>query len=73
VEEFREYSSKGSQVLISSHSPDLVNALEPQELFMLKKENGYSEIKSVVKNKQIVELFDSGDKLGYLWKQGLLG
>jgi predicted ATPase len=73
VEEFREYSSKGSQVLISSHSPDLVNALEPQELFMLKKENGYSEIKSVIKNKQIVELFDSGDKLGYLWKQGLLG
>jgi predicted ATPase len=32
VEDFREYANAGGQVFISSHSPDLVNALEPQVL-----------------------------------------
>ncbi|MDR0516848.1 MAG: AAA family ATPase [Fibromonadaceae bacterium] len=73
VEEFREYANLGGQVLISSHSPDLVNTLEPAELFILKKQdNGYSEIKSVSKNKNAVKLYEAGDKLGYLWKQHLL-
>jgi len=74
VEDFREYANAGGQVLISSHSPDLVNALEPQELFILEKQtSGYSEIKPVAKSKQIVAFFNAGDKLGRLWKQKLLG
>jgi predicted ATPase len=74
VEEFREYAHAGGQVLISSHSSDLVNALEPHELFILKKQiDGYSEIKSVAGSEQIVAFFNAGDKLGRLWKQKLLG
>ena len=73
AEEFREYASKDGQVFISTHSPDFVNALEPKELFFIKKqENGYSQIKSVADDIQIVNLFNEGDKLGYLWKEGLL-
>jgi predicted ATPase len=73
AEEFREYAAQDGQVFISTHSPDLVNALEPKELFFIKKqENGYSQIKSVAEDEQIVDLFNGGDKLGYLWKQGIL-
>jgi predicted ATPase len=73
AEEFREYATQDGQVFISTHSPDLVNALEPQELFYIKKqENGYSQIKSVAEDEQIVNLFNEGDKLGYLWKEGIL-
>jgi len=72
AEEFREYAAQDGQVFISTHSPDLVNALEPQELFYIKKQdNGYSQIKSVAENEQIENLFKEGDKLGYLWKEGL--
>jgi uncharacterized protein YktA (UPF0223 family) len=37
-----------------------------------KQESGYSTIRSIAENKQIVDLFNAGDKLGSLWKQGLL-
>jgi predicted ATPase len=73
TEEFREYTFSGGQIFISTHSPDLVNALEPQELYFIKKQdNGYSRIESVADNELITNLYAAGDKLGYLWKQGLL-
>ena len=73
AEEFREYAAQDGQVFISTHSPDLVNALELQELFLIKKqENGYAQIMPVAKNEQVVQLFEAGDKLGELWKQNLL-
>ena len=73
AEEFREYAAQDGQVFISTHSPDLVNAIELQELFLIKKqENGYAQIMPVAKNEQVVKLFEAGDKLGELWKQDLL-
>ncbi|MDR1306401.1 MAG: AAA family ATPase [Treponema sp.] len=72
AEEFKEYASAGGQVFISTHSPDLVNALEPGELFFIKKQDsGYSEIKSIGENELINRMYSAGDKLGYLWKEGL--
>jgi predicted ATPase len=72
AEEFKEYASAGGQVFISTHSPDLVNALEPGELFFIKKQNsGYSEIESIKENDLINRLYNEGDKLGSLWKEGL--
>ena len=73
AEEFREYAEQGGQIFISTHSPDFVNALEPKELFFIKKqEDGYSQINSIANVEQIVNLYNEGDKLGYLWKEGLL-
>lgn len=69
AEEFRDYANRGGQVFISSHSPDFVNALEVNELFWLKKQNGYTTIKRATEDQAIVSLFKEGDKLGYLWKQ----
>lgn len=70
AEEFREYSRKGGQVFISTHSPDFLNACETEEVFWLKKSHGYTSIKSVKEDKQLMKYMEEGDKLGYLWKEG---
>lgn len=70
AEEFRDYANRGGQVFISSHSPDFVNALELKELFWLKKDKGFTTIKRASQDPVISNLFNEGDKLGYLWKQG---
>jgi len=73
VEEFRDYAETGGQVFVSTHSPDLVNALEPGEVYLLKKgDDGFSSIAHIANNEDIVSLYQSGDKMGYLWKEGLL-
>jgi predicted ATPase len=70
AEEFRDYSRRGGQVFVSSHSPDFLNALETSEVFWLVKENGYTQIKRASDNEQIKAYMDSGDRLGRLWNQG---
>ncbi|MFQ3597164.1 MAG: AAA family ATPase [Chloroherpetonaceae bacterium] len=72
AEEFRDYANRGGQVFISSHSPDFVNALEIDELFWLKKENGYTTIHRAKDDDIVRNLFREGDKLGWLWNQGYL-
>lgn len=72
AEEFREYSHKGGQVFISTHSPDFVNALEPHELFWLRKDDGKTTIEKASDNDDVVALYRDGDRLGWLWKQGYL-
>ena len=70
------FTSAGIAVIVlksninSSHSPDFVNALELDELFWLSKENGYTNIKRASNDPAIESLYNGGDKLGYLWKQG---
>ena len=71
AEEFRAYANKGGFVVISTHSPDFLNAVETEELFYLVKENGYTTIKRAKDNPQIVAYMATGDKLGRLWKEHL--
>lgn len=73
AEDFRQYANRGGQVMVSTHSPDFLNALKPEEVFYIVKRNGYSEIKCAADDEQIVAYVNEGDKLGYLWKQGFLG
>lgn len=70
AEEFRDYARRGGQVLVSTHSPDFLNAVEPDEAFWLVKVDGYTEVRRASEDKQVVEYVNDGDKLGYLWKQG---
>ncbi len=69
AEEFREYSHKGGQVFISTHSPDFVNALELDELFWLTKKDGYTLINRAKDDKIVKSLVEAGDHLGYLWNE----
>jgi hypothetical protein len=71
AEEFRDYSRRGGQVMVSTHSPDLLNAIRLEEVFWLVKKDGHSQILRARDNKQIKGYMEDGDKMGYLWKQGL--
>ena len=70
AEEFRHYARNGGQVMVSTHSPDLLNSLRLEEVFWLAKENGLSKILRAQDNSQVAAYMRDGDKLGYLWKQG---
>ena len=72
AEEFRLYAEDGGQVFISTHSPDFLNAICLEELFCLIKMDGYTKIYKASENKVIRELYEAGDLLGQLWRQGLL-
>ncbi len=72
AEEFRSYSRAGGQVLISTHSPDLVNHVELDELFWFTKKDGFSGVRRASDCPIIRNLLREGDKLGYIWKQGLM-
>jgi predicted ATPase len=72
AEEFRDYSDRGGQVFISSHSPDFVNSVEINELFWLTKEQGYSTVYRAKDDMIIRSLHKEGDQLGYLWKQNFM-
>lgn len=73
AEEFRAYAQRGGQVFVSTHSPDFLNALEVEEVFWLVKERGYTTIRRVLDDHQLVAYKKQGDQLGYLWNQGLFG
>lgn len=73
AEEFRDYSRRGGQVFISTHSPDFLNACALNEVFWLVKEKGYTVVKRASEDLQVKEYMEDGDKMGYLWKQGFFG
>lgn len=70
AEEFRNYTSRGGQVFVSTHSPDFLNAMELDEVCWLVKRHGYTEIFRAKDHAQIAAYMAEGDQLGYLWKQG---
>ena len=71
AEEFRAYAHQGGLVLVSTHSPDFLNAIELEELFYLVKDGGYTTICRAKDDKQVSAYMADGDKLGRIWKDGL--
>lgn len=69
AEEFRLYANRG-QVLVSTHSPDFLNAVELDEVCWLVKKQGNTEIRRAKDDPQIAAYMADGDQMGYLWKQG---
>ena len=70
AEEFRAYAGSG-QVMVSSHSPDFLKAAKIDEVFFLVKRDGYTSIRRAVDDEQLCAYVREGDKMGYLWMQGL--
>ena len=66
-EEIREYSERGGQVFVSSHSPDFVNGLKVDELFFLVKESGFTVIKAALDDETVRDL-SKENQLGWLWR-----
>ncbi len=70
AEEFRDYAQRGGQVLVSTHSPDFLNAAELEEVCWLVKTQEGTEIRRAKDDPQIAAYMDEGDQMGYLWNQG---
>ena len=70
AEEFRDYARRGGQVLVSTHSPDFLNAVKLEEVYWLEKIDGYAVVHRAQDDEQIAEYMKDGDQMGYLWKQG---
>ena len=73
AEEFRRYAFRGGQVFVSTHSPDFLNAVRLEEVFWLEKDSGYTRIVRASSDPAVKGYMREGDKMGYLWKQGLFG
>lgn len=70
AEEFRGYARRGGQVMVSTHSPDLLNAMRLEEVYWLEKQDGVSRIRRALEDEQVKAYVHDGDRLGSLWKQG---
>jgi predicted ATPase len=71
AEEFRSYANRGSQIFLSTHSPNFLNATRLEEVFWLVKENGFAQIRRAQDDTQLAAYMNEGDQMGYLWEQGL--
>jgi predicted ATPase len=78
IEEFRDYSigdegENPGQVFISTHSPDLLDAVELNELYCFEKgADSFTTIKRAADSEQIRAFVEAGDSLGYLWTHNLI-
>jgi predicted ATPase len=71
-EEFESYASRGGQVFASTHSPDLLNRADLENIYILEKNQGTTSILKASDQPQLVALIAQGDRPGELWRQGLL-
>ena len=65
-------SSETTQLLVSTHSPYLVDFLKPQDLIIVEKKGGRTQIKRIEDKKGIKEALKTLG-LGELWYSGSLG
>ena len=69
--EFREHASGrrgNSQVFVTTHQPYFVDALEPQEVWILEKgEDGFSAIRRASDDPIVNNMVEEGLPLGSLW------
>ena len=70
AQEFKEYAEKshGPQLLITTHAPNFVDALTPEEVWILDKaEDGYSSLVRAADIRGVRELYGEGLPMGSLW------
>lgn len=67
-------ASEHSQLLITSHSPFLLNSMRAEEVLVLhRNEQGFTKAVHASDIPGIPELLDEGGALGYLWMEGHFG
>lgn len=67
-------SIKNTQILVTTHSPYFLNALQPKEVRVLWRDrDGFAKVESANEMVAVPELVDEGSQLGYLWMQDHFG
>ncbi|MGH8296925.1 MAG: AAA family ATPase, partial [Steroidobacteraceae bacterium] len=63
-----------TQLLVTTHSPFFLNALRPEEVRVLwRDEQGYTRTERAADRPGVKEFVDHGALLGQLWMEGQLG
>jgi len=70
AEEFIEYANRGGQVFVSTHSPQFLNAVPLESIYLIEKNEGTSSIYRASSDKILGEQIAEGWKPGSLWEQG---
>jgi predicted ATPase len=70
AEEFADYAERGGQVFVSTHSPDFLNSVPLDSIFILSKTNGFTAVSKASDDANLASLVKEGDQPGYLWRQG---
>ena len=71
AEEFRGYAKRGGQALVSTHSPEFLNGTDLNEVYVLRKVDGFAQVKRVGDSDLLKRLAEEGDLPGALWRQRL--
>jgi len=67
-------STRRSQLLVTTHSPFFLNAVRPEEVRVLyRDESGYTQTIRASDIQGIPEFIDQGASLGHLWTEGRFG
>ena len=73
AEECREASER-SQLLVTTHSPFLLNAIRPEETRVLYRDDrGHSQVVLASELRGVREFMDAGASMGQLWLEGQFG
>jgi predicted ATPase len=72
VETFRHASGKGSQLIVATHSPLLLNSLSLKHVLIFEKDNENQTVVSRKSEEDLIE-WQEGFLAGQLWLQGQLG
>ncbi len=71
AQEFREHATghgSRSQIFVTTHQPYFVNALEPEEVWVLEKNaSGFSDVKRASDDETVKNMVSEGLPLGGLW------
>jgi predicted ATPase len=64
-------AAAASQLLVTTHSPFFVNALRPEEVWVLyRDESGYAQARRPADMQGVKQFMEDGAKLGQLWVEG---
>ena len=67
-------ASERTQLLVTTHSPFFLDALRPEEVRVLwRDENGYTRVRRAADLPGVSEFMDEGAQLGDLWMEGQFG
>lgn len=72
AEEFDSYARRGGQVFVSTHSPDFLNHVPLNSIYVLSKRNGFTHVAKARDMPNIAAFVEAGDLPGHLWRQRLL-
>ncbi len=67
-------AAERTQILVTTHSPFFLDALRPDEVRVLwRDDNGYTRCHSISENRKVEAFMDAGAQLGDLWMEGHFG